>query len=72
MELLEAIQKYWQILTASIAMVLFYANAKTTDKDHERRLLALESANKDTNVLLLQIQKDIVELKTLMKVHFKE
>lgn len=72
MELLNLLNNYWPLIVALVGIIIVWADGRSTEKDHERRLNALETSSKDTNILLVQIQKDIVELKTLIKIHFKE
>ncbi len=66
MQLLDIISNYWQIITAGVVVIMGWSKLNTTNKDQERRIVSLESRDP----ILLQIQKDIVEIKTTL--HFVE
>lgn len=63
--------KYWPLLVALIGLIIGYANFNTKIQDHEDRLTKNENRVEAFNPILLQIQKDIVEVKTKLDIYFK-
>lgn len=70
MTLAELLSSHWELVLGAFSIVGTWFKIVYAEKDHEKRIGVLEGDRKENTVLLVQIQKDIVELKTLISVHF--
>lgn len=70
MDILQFIKDYWPVLSTAVAIIVFWSNLKTKDEDQEKRITKLEAHRENDSSVLLIIQKDIVELKTIIKMYF--
>ena len=66
-QLAQILQGYWPVFSG-VAVVVFFVLSNI--RDHGRRINVLESNKNDQTTLLVQIQKDIVELKTTLSIYF--
>lgn len=72
MDILQFIRDYWPILSTAVACIIFWSSLKTKDEEQEKRITKLENYRENDSNVLLTIQKDIVELKTILKMYFEQ
>lgn len=69
MDFLDLTLKYWPLIIAVVGIGATWMRMQVIDKDHERRISTLEADKKENTILLVQIQKELVEVKTLIEVY---
>ena len=65
--ILAFIKNYWFLGLLAFSVVVTYANNQTKHDELERRLVAYELKVDRNDATFLQIQKDIVEIKTTLE-----
>lgn len=67
MEFLDSLSKYWSLVLGGLALVSGWVTLRAQNNDQERRLSKLEGNVEAMNPIFLQIQKDLVEIRTTVK-----
>lgn len=67
MDLENLISNYWDVAISIGGVVWSYATLKSQNNSQEKRLAKVESQIEAMNPIFLQIQKDLVEIKTELR-----